>query len=482
MSDTTEELKDTSILPADPDEEDVPKEGDLSKEDPFFLRRKKPNPIWNNTYIRVSFTTFITFVACLLFYYVLFHHANLAEGYRWISNILRPVLWGLCIAYLLTPIVNGIEYRILRPCFKNRIGNGKWARGCSIFITVLLTFSILGLLLYLFLSQVIPSLQNLIANLDVYTANMNTWLQRILDDHPDELSNYFTNATVNITEDITDYLNENIFDKPSEFLKTVTTSLLSMVLVVWNFLIGFIIAIYVMAGKEKMVARAKKMTYSFFSRHTANRMVEAFHYMHNTFIGFFFGKIVDSLIIGMICFIGTSLMQTPYRALVSVIVGITNVIPFFGPYIGAIPSAILIFMVDPMHPLNVLYFLIFILILQQFDGNFLGPKILGNYTGLAGFWIIFAITLFGGVFGIFGMVVGVPLFAVIYNGLKEMTNSGLKRRGYPTDGEKYTYLAKVKSDGEFITFVPEFMKKREKNNRKKKGSEQNENTDPSEMK
>ena len=189
------------------------------------------------------------------------------------------------------------------------------------------------------------------------------------------------------------------------------------------------------------------MAYAFFEQKSANRLIRSFRFTHNTFIGFIGGKIVDSIIIGCLCFIGTTLLQTPYAALVSVIVGVTNIIPFFGPYLGAIPSAILILVVDPMHPLNCVYFILFILVLQQFDGNFLGTKILGNYTGLTGFWVIFALTVFGGLFGILGMIVGVPIFAVIYAAIKAVVNTFLRKMDLPVETVKYSYLKNIDEEG-----------------------------------
>ena len=168
---------------------------------------------------------------------------------------------------------------------------------------------------------------------------------------------------------------------------TVSLSVINILKSLWDFIIGFVISIYVLASKEKFAGQAKKMAYAFFEQKTANRLIKSFRFTHSTFIGFIGGKIVDSFIIGCLCFIGTTLLQTPYAALVSVIVGVTNIIPFFGPYLGAIPSAILILVVDPMHPLNCVYFVLFILVLQQFDGNILGPKILGNSTGLSAFCV-----------------------------------------------------------------------------------------------
>ncbi len=156
---------------------------------------------------------------------------------------------------------------------------------------------------------------------------------------------------------------------------------------------------------------------------------------------------MDSIIIGILCFIGTSILKTPYAALVSVIIGFTNIIPFFGPFLGAVPSALLIFVVDPLHPLNCLYFIIFILVLQQIDGNIIGPKILGSSTGLTGFWVIFAITLFGGLFGVLGMIIGVPIMAVIYAGVRVAVNNALGRKKMPTESGKYERLEYVDENG-----------------------------------
>ena len=163
-------------------------------------------------------------------------------------------------------------------------------------------------------------------------------------------------------------------------------------------------------------------------------------YIHKVFGGFIIGKIVDSIIIGILCFLGLSVMNMPYTLLVSVIVGVTNVIPFFGPFIGAIPSALLILLVSPI---QCLYFLIFILVLQQFDGNILGPKILGDTTGISSFWVLFSILLFGGLLGFVGMIVGVPIFAVFYRLLGDFINGLLEKKDLPVQTSQYDNLETV---------------------------------------
>ncbi|HOO28395.1 MAG TPA: AI-2E family transporter, partial [Lachnospiraceae bacterium] len=191
---------------------------------------------------------------------------------------------------------------------------------------------------------------------------------------------------------------------------------------------------YLLASKELFCAQAKKLSYALLREERANNLINNMRFANKTFGGFLVGKILDSLIIGIICFVGTSILKIPYALLISVIVGVTNMIPFFGPYLGAIPCAIILIMINPM---KCLIFLIFILILQQFDGNILGPKILGNSTGLSSFWVIFAITIFGGLLGILGMFIGVPLFAVIYSAIKTFVNQRLIKKQLPADTTFY---------------------------------------------
>ena len=220
------------------------------------------------------------------------------------------------------------------------------------------------------------------------------------------------------------------------------------------------------------------MAYAFLDTQTANVVISNFRFTHKTFIGFISGKVLDSIIIGLLCFIGTTLLNTPYAALISVVVGITNIIPFFGPYLGAIPSIILIFVVDPLHPLNCVYFALFILALQQFDGNVLGPKILGDSTGLTGFWVIFAITFFGGLFGVLGMIVGVPILAVIYSAVKSLVNIRLRKRSMPEDTENYMDVGSVDAEGIFHEFIPEHrMQQEQKRYSRKTDGDKSSDTD-----
>lgn len=405
-------------------------------------------------YFYWGFTAFFVIAASICFYYLLFHGANISTGFHAFMSIAMPILDGFLLAYLLTPILNGVEKKlVLVLCRKCHISvnekNKKKIRGISILITIIFV----SVLLYGFFATVIPqlvrSVQSIIFQFPLYVNNLTGWITKLLADNPD------IEATVielfdKYSGELSNYLNHNLLPKMNELIKDVSLSFLSFLMRLWNLIIGFIISIYILGSKELFAGQAKKIAYALFEAPTANAIISDVRFTHRTFSGFIVGKIIDSIIIGLICFAGTSLMGTPYSVLVSVIIGITNVIPFFGPYLGAIPSALLILMVDP---LQCLYFIIFILILQQFDGNILGPKILGDSTGLSGFWVIFSITLFGGMFGILGMIAGVPIFAVFYAAVRAIIHQLLKRKNMPTNTENYMDVGSVENK-EFIPYNP----------------------------
>lgn len=415
---------------------------------------------FNNKYVGWGITSFLVIIGAIIFYYLMFHGEKFLANIGSYIGILMPVVFGLCIAYLLTPVLNWFEQRIFVPlCKKLKIkdsnGRKKIIRGLSIFLTVLLFFFLIFELFSMLISEIVPSIVNISSHFDDYVNNFTIWLNKLLEDNPDVRDNAIK-VVDRYSIQIDTWINNTLLTKSSEILRWVSVGLLGSLKVAWNFMIGLIISVYVMANKEKFTGQFKKIIYAFFEANTGNIIVNNFKFTHRTFSGFINGKVVDSILIGCLCFAGTALMGTPYAALVSVIIGVTNIIPFFGPYLGAIPSLILIFMVDPLHPLQCLYFGIFILILQQFDGNILGPKILGSSTGLTSFWVIFAITLFGGIWGIFGMIVGVPIFAVLYAAFRSYINTRLRRKSLPTESDLYTNVCAVDATG-LHDYTPEFV-------------------------
>lgn len=429
-------------------------------------------------YIKFGMISFLVLAAAICFYYLVFHGDRFLIKIKDFMAVLSPVVYGIVIAYLMTPMVNYFERRLYTPLFckllKKQELSGKhkkYMRAASIFLAVI----VVVVLIYGFFSILIPniirSIQSISYQFPYYIQNLTAWSAQFLEDNPD-IERMVVRVLDSYSGEFTDYLNNNIIPRMETILKQVSLSMISLIKVLWNVMIGFIISIYVLYNKEYFAGQAKKLTYALFNVPTANQLIKDVRFSSDTFIGFLSGKILDSFIIGCICFVGTTLLHTPYALLVSVVVGVTNVIPFFGPYMGAIPSAILILMVNPY---QCIYFVIFIFILQQIDGNIIGPKILGGTTGLSGFWVIFSITVFGGLFGVFGMIIGVPFFAVLYAMLGRNADRLLKKRGLPIETGEYLDVDYINADNDaFIRRTVEEKKKSRLSIKKKEEKEKEE--------
>lgn len=431
---------------------------------------------WDKKYLYWGVTAFLVICASIVFYYLMFYSENLRIGLRVLLNITMPVIDGFILAYLMAPLLNFIEKKLFYPIVSQimkkdseqfSIKTKKNIRKLGILTTLLIVFWLLYCLFSMLMPQLILSIQNIIFQFPFYIENLNNWVLNLFDSNPE------IEATVNTllnrySSKVEEWVTGNLLPQMNSLIRMVSSGLIGSLIGVakafWNLIIGLIISLYLLDGKERFAGQGKKFVYSLFDIESANVFVSNIRFIHNTFIGFLGGKIIDSIIIGIICYLGTNLIGTPYSVLISVIIGVTNVIPFFGPYLGAIPSAILILMVDP---LQCLYFIIFILVLQQFDGNVLGPKILGDSTGLNSFWVIFSITFFGGLLGVFGMIIGVPVFAVIYAGIKAATNRRLEDKGLPVDTESYLKVGSIVNEKEFIPYAP--ASRKEKKEQKKSG-------------
>ena len=419
---------------------------------------------FDKKYLYWGITAFLVIVASILFYYILFHGSKLSHTVQAFIKIAMPIIDGFVLAYLITPILNKIEGKIIKPLYvKSKIPmspkNKRRIRGFSILVTIVLILVVLYEFFSLVIPEVIRSIQSIIFQFPVYINNLNSWALGLMTNNP-EFEKVLDDLLDQYSAKLVEYFNTNLLPHINDLIKTLSLSVIGIFKAFWNFIIGFIISIYLLGSKERFAGQSKKIVYALFDRKAGNELITNFRFIHSTFIGFIGGKIIDSIIIGIICFICTSIIGTPYALLVSVIVGVTNVIPFFGPYIGAIPSTFLVLMVDPK---QALYFVILILIIQQFDGNILGPKILGDSTGLSGFWVIFAITIFGGLFGVPGMIVGVPIFAVFYAGVKSLVNRQLSKKGLPTQIQPYMTVGQINEEKIFTEYVPP-VKKRKKYN------------------
>ena len=411
----------------------------------------------NKEYIKWGLTAFFVVLGGIISYYVIFHLDNLTTKITKLFVILMPIIDGMVLGYLMTPVVNATERRIVKPIFKKLNLNHKKSQ-CRT-ISIVITLFVVITALYSFFSVVIPQIGNsintIVEQFPSYVDTLTAWISQLLDDNPvieknvtDLLNTYFADIEV--------FVNSKLMPQLNSLIMTISMSVVSILKEFWNLIIGFIISIYILSSKEVFAAQAKKVVYAFLSTETANRLISNVRFANKTFGGFFVGKIMDSIIIGLICFIGTSLLGTPFCVLISVIIGVTNIIPFFGPFLGAVPSLLLILFVNP---LQAFYFLIFVIILQQVDGNIIGPKILGSSTGLSSFLVIFAITLFGGIWGIFGMIVGVPIFAVLFAFMKSLIELRLNNKKIPSETYKYLRLLYIDVDtNELIDFSEDAKK------------------------
>lgn len=426
----------------------------------------------NKKYLYWGLTALFVIIGGILFYYVLFHSDSLSSVLHSFFKVSMPVIDGLVIAYLITPILNTVERKIIKPLYvKAKIPMNKKSEKRIRMLSILATIVFILVILYEFFAMIIPelirSIQSIIFQFPMYVRNLTVWVTGLLENNP-ELESVVSELFDKYSTMLTNFLNTNVLPRINDLIKTLSLSVIGFFKAMWNLIIGFIISIYILGSKETFAGQAKKIAYAFFDSPTANQIISNFRFIHTTFSGFIIGKIIDSAIIGVICFACTNIIGTPYAILVSVVVGVTNIIPFFGPWLGGIPCAILILMVNPI---QCLYFIILILVIQQFDGNILGPKILGDSTGLSGFWVIFAITIFGGIFGIFGMFVGVPIFAVLYAGFKALVNSMLAKKNLPTETQPYLMVGSIGDNNSFTEYVPVKKKRKSLDKREKdKGS------------
>ncbi|MBO5291743.1 MAG: AI-2E family transporter [Lachnospiraceae bacterium] len=432
---------------------------------------------WDKKFFQWGLTAFFVFAACLGLYYVVFHASSLSDGFGKLITISMPIVDGLILAYLMTPVLNGIEKKILYPiCNTLAIDTDspkarKIIRGLSVILTVFSVFFILYEFFAMVIPQIIQSIQSIILQFPSYVTQLSLWAEKLLADNP-EAEQLVLSLFDKYSSELENWLNSWVIPQMNSILKVVSSSLIGIFKAMWNLVIGLIISIYVLCSKEIFAGQGKKILYAFFETKTANIIIHDLRFTHRAFSGFISGKILDSIIIGILCFIGLNFIGTPYPVLISVIIGVTNIIPFFGPYFGAVPSALLILMIEPI---QCLYFVIFILVLQQFDGNVLGPKILGNSTGLSSFWVIFSITLFGGLYGVLGMIIGVPVFAVFYAGIRTWINRMLKKKHLPIQTQKYMNVGLIKNQ-EFIAYRPKPKPRKRKKSEKGIGTGGEENS------
>ena len=417
---------------------------------------------WNKHYLGWGITAFVVISLSIILVMMLSNLDSILDGIGKFIGAISPIIYGLIIAYLLSPVVMTFETRVfgksftkydakvspkvkvrkktetdeieqeeieLKPYVTNKI-----RRGVSIAVTFVIVFGILIGMIAAMIPQLTTTLKMLVANIPSYITNITQWVTDIFQEYPNigEQINSIINVSLS---QLQNYLSTDIIPKMGDYLGFLTNGIMSIVGTIMNIIFGIVVAIYCLYSKELFSAQLKKTLYSAISVKRANRIVTDMRKIHRSFGNFITGTLIDSFVVGCITFIVTTIAGVPFSLLVSVIMGFTNIIPYFGPFIGLVPSLILIFMESPV---MCIVFTIIVLVIQNLNGNIISPKILGGSTGLTSFWVIFAILVGQGIFGFWGLIIGIPLFAVIFSAAKTFITDKLEAKGLPRSSAAYT--------------------------------------------
>jgi predicted PurR-regulated permease PerM len=385
----------------------------------FVMMDKKPHI---KPYLYGMLAGFGAIALSIIFFFLIYRFDGFGSAISTLTGILMPFIYGAVIAYLLKPVCNSIE-SFLRRFIPEKM-NGL-INALSVALTILFGL----LLVYALVMMIVPQLITSVTTL-YYTAQANitkfmNWANHLeFIENNEQIMELLNSAYAALNTNLDTWIKNTLLPSMQNIVSGAAIGVLNVVTVAKNLIIGIIVAVYMLASRKRFVQQGKLVLHSIVRPRWAQLITEEVKYADRMFGGFINGKIMDSAIIGVLCYIGCLIFKFPSALLVSVIIGVTNVIPFFGPFIGAIPATLLILI---QNPIKALWFVLFVLVLQQLDGNIIGPKILGNTTGLSSFWVLFAILLFGGLWGFVGMIVGVPLFAVIYDVIKKLVIHGLQR-------------------------------------------------------
>lgn len=396
----------------------------------------------NKKYNTIALYAVLVIAVNVLLVVAILKFSTIASFLGMLISVLSPVIWGLIIAFLMNQIMVNFE-KLFSEKFKSTPRKRKIARAISVFVSAIVFLGIVVGLIAIVVPELVKSIMELFDNMGDLRQNVENWIGKVFKNYPSLVST--------LNEKIDEFTKDAsvIFEKIQPMLEDLVSGAWGVVSFVKDFVLGFIVSLYMLFNKETLLAQIKKSIISIFKKSTCSKIMSVSTQANKVFSGFIMGKIIDSIIIGLLCFIGTTLMNMPYNIMIAVIIGVTNIIPFFGPIIGAVPSTILMAIVDPK---KAILLLIFILILQQFDGNILGPKILGDSTGLPGFWVLVSLVISGGLFGFPGMVFAVPVFALIYSFIRAYIENKLRNKNLPVSTQYY------KQDIEHLYSKPEKKK------------------------
>ena len=347
-----------------------------------------------------------------------------------VFGALTSVWIGLIIAYLINPIMKFFESKIFLKIFKQ--GHKGLCRALSVTISIVLLLALLVALLMLVIPQLVETIVTLVKNAPTYLETLQGWAKNFAEVNP-ALGSPLLEFMNGAHDKLIAWFQNDLL-QTANMLGTVTDGVMSAVSILINFFIGLIVSIYVLCDKENFQKQTKKVLASIFSKRNYTRILNLCSETHHVFGEFLIGKILDSILVGVVTFVFMWVASIPYAPLVSVLLAVCNLIPIFGMFIGIIPSALLILVIDPF---KAILFVVVIVVYMQIDGNVISPKILGDSIGLKSFWILFSIILFGGMFGVVGMLVGVPVFAMLYRYVKYFVNKRLKKKGLPEEAYAY---------------------------------------------
>lgn len=402
-----------------------------------------------NKHARLMFMIFIVGALLIIFNQIVGNYESFSEGVGTIKTIVSPFIYGFVMAYLLSPIYNATVrglYKLLGKYFKNKRRLFSFCKLVASVVAVVCLIGAVAGLIALIVPQVIESLTGILKSLPQRLTQLSALFNDITSKMDNKrLAMKMSEIYAQVQTNLIELAQTKLLPGMGTLVGQVSTQVILTLKTMMNVMIGVMACVYMLNSKERFQGQFKKVILATLPKEKAEAVFDFAKFTNRTFGGFINGKIIDSIIIGIICFILMKIFGFPYPILISAIIGITNVIPFFGPFIGAIPAAIIILLVSPIHAL---YFLILIFILQQVDGNIIGPAILGNTTGIASFWVLFSIVIGGGLFGFIGMVLGVPVFAIIYYYFSRSINKRLEAKGLEFRTDSYEDLNKYKIDKE----------------------------------
>ncbi len=426
---------------------------------------------WNKKYTTIAAYALIVIVVSVLFVVFVFRFSEFKSGFSWVGGVAAPVIIGIVIAYILNPLMMYFENRLFKRLkegkpaeenlvvhtLKTTIGENAMVRQlekhsaslekrmqrrriAARVLSLVLTFTVVLAILAGVLIAIVPSVSKSIVDLadqmPGYLTELQTWAEKVFEQYPEVAQIVSTEVS-----DFADFVNKIMAElKPvaGNIIGNVGTGLFKFIGSLFtglkNVLIGFIIAIYLLYSKERMLGQCKKIFVAFFKKERCVRIFRGCAKTNNIFKKYIISNLLDAMIIFVFMLIGMFAMGMPYQTLIAVVCGITNLIPFFGPFIGAIPCGVLILLVDPV---KVIWFGIFVLVIQQLDGNVIKPFLFGETLGLPAIWVLVSIIIGGGLFGIWGMLLGAPVFAVIYLLFAEFVRSKLERKNLPSDTDEY---------------------------------------------